>query len=149
LSLNSFPLLRPPGGLDPGLIRWQAFPAGEGSVQAARRVLHTQLEAWRLPGEVCADAVLLLSELTTNAVLHAGGGDILCGFGLVTDARLRLEVHDHGPAAADLSPRLPGPWEESGRGLFLVHHLAHTWGADRSPLTGGNAVWATLALRGR
>lgn len=103
-----------------------------------------QLTAWRIPDGVCADAVLLISELATNAVRHTPSTRILCGIGLVTDRCLRLEVHDHDYVGGRLQPRGPGPDDECGRGLLLVAELADAWGADRSTLTGGKAVWATL-----
>jgi anti-sigma regulatory factor (Ser/Thr protein kinase) len=105
-----------------------------------------RLTAWRLPGELRADAVLLLSELATNAVLHTVSARILCGIGLITDRRLRLEVHDHDRTGRGLPRRDPGPDDEGGRGLLLVQHIADTWGVHRSALTGGNAVWATLTI---
>ncbi|MFJ4030599.1 ATP-binding protein [Streptomyces griseoluteus] len=59
--------------------------------------------------------------------------------------RLRIEVHDHDYSGRGLTPREPGPDDEGGRGLVLVGQLADSWGVDRSRLTSGNAVWATLS----
>lgn len=103
-----------------------------------------RLASWQLPCELRADAVLLLSELATNAILHTVGARILCGAGLITDGCLRLEVHDHDYTGRGLPPRDPGPDDENGRGLLLVQQIADTWGVDRSTRTGGNAVWAIL-----
>ncbi|MGP4048123.1 ATP-binding protein [Streptomyces sp. 2A115] len=99
---------------------------------------------WHLPGELCADAVLLLSELATNAILHTVSTRFLCGAGLITDGRLRIEVHDGDCTGRALPRRDPDLDDESGRGLLLVQQIADAWGVDRSALTGGNAVWATL-----
>ncbi|MDR6979634.1 anti-sigma regulatory factor (Ser/Thr protein kinase) [Streptomyces sp. 3330] len=128
----------------PDRTHWIELPAHRSSVSLARRSLSARLTAWRLPGELCADAVLLVSELATNAVRHTLGTRFLCGVGLVTNARLRLEVHDHDRTGRGLPRREPGPDDEGGRGLFLVEQLAETWGVGRSRLTGGNAVWLTM-----
>ncbi|MFD3519122.1 ATP-binding protein [Streptomyces sp. NPDC058653] len=129
----------------PGRSHWLELPARRSSIRVARHSMNVKLTAWRLPDGVCADAILLLSELATNAVRHTPSTRILCGIGLVSDRRLRLEVHDHDYGDAKLRPRGPGPDDESGRGLFLVEELAEAWGTDHSTLTGGKAVWATLA----
>ncbi|MFI5475831.1 ATP-binding protein [Streptomyces cacaoi] len=128
----------------PDRTHWIERPAHRSSVSVARRAMSARLTAWRLSGELCADAVLLVSELATNAVRHTLGTRFLCGIGLVTDGRLRLEVHDHDRTGRGLPRRDPGPDDEGGRGLFLVEQLAEAWGVDRSRLTGGNAVWATM-----
>ncbi|MFC5219692.1 ATP-binding protein [Streptomyces coerulescens] len=128
---------------DPERSRWLELPAQRTSVRIARGFVSKGLTAWRLPVDLCADAVLLVSELVTNAVRHTPSARILCGIGLVANACLRLEVHDHGHATS-LPPCEPGPEEESGRGLFLVQAIAGNWGVDRSRLTSGNVVWATL-----
>ena len=124
---------------------WLELPADHSSIRLARRSLGARMAEWRLPGELCADAVLLVSELATNAVRHTLGARFLCGVGLVTGGRLRLEVHDHDYTGTSLPRCEAGPDDEGGRGLVLVEAIADTWGVDRSALTGGNAVWATLA----
>ncbi|MEU5098255.1 ATP-binding protein [Streptomyces sp. NPDC020996] len=129
---------------DPDRAHWLELPAHRSSVRVARRSIGARLTGWRVPGEVCADAVLLLSELATNAVRHTLSARILCGIGLVADGCVRLEVHDHDYTGRDLPRCDPGPDDEGGRGLLLVEQLAQAWGVDRSRLTGGNAVWATL-----
>ncbi|MDX3114434.1 ATP-binding protein [Streptomyces scabiei] len=128
----------------PDRTHWLELPAHRSSVSLARRSMDARLTAWRLPGELCADAVLLVSELATNAVRHALGTRFLCGVGLVGVGCLRLEVHDQDRSGRVLPRREPGPDDEGGRGLLLVEQLAQTWGVDRSRLTGGNAIWATL-----
>lgn len=106
--------------------------------------MSARLSAWQLPGELCADTVLLLSELATNAVRHTLSVRFLCGIGLVAAGCVRLEVHDHDSTGRGLPRCEPSPDGEGGRGLLLVEQLADSWGVDRSRLTGGNAVWATL-----
>jgi anti-sigma regulatory factor (Ser/Thr protein kinase) len=128
----------------PDRTHWLELPAHRSSVSLARRSMNERLAAWRLPGELCADTVLLVSELATNAVRHTLGSRFLCGVGLVTAGCLRLEVHDQDRTGRGLPRCEPGPDDEGGRGLLLVEQLAEAWGVDRSRLTGGNAVWATL-----
>lgn len=111
----------------------------------ARALVHRTLPLWRVsdPADV-EDAVLLVDELVTNAILHGGGNVRL---------RLRLEGRRLVAEVADDSPRLPRPrrpggqvdWAESGRGLLLVAALADDHG---SRLTGhGKVVWFGLVLR--
>ncbi|WP_412517508.1 ATP-binding protein [Actinomadura madurae] len=82
----------------------------------------------------------IVAELVANAVRHAGTAlelRLLRGTG-----RIRVEVRDR---AAQL-PRLtvPGPLDESHRGLFIVDRFANSWGAD--PVTGGKVVWAEVDI---
>lgn len=130
--------------VNPDRTHWLELPAHRSSVRVARRSMGARLTAWRLPAALCEDAVLLLSELATNAVRHTLSARILCGIGFVSDVCLRLEVHDHDYSGSELPRREAGPEDEGGRGLLLVEQLADAWGVDRSGLTGGNAVWANL-----
>ncbi|AJE81382.1 MULTISPECIES: ATP-binding protein [Streptomyces] len=113
-------------------------------MRVARDTVRGRLRAWQLPGEVCADAVLLVSELATNAVVHSGSSRVLCGLSLTSGTRLRIEVHDEGQMAVCPPGAQAGPEDEGGRGLLIVQQLADSWGAARSTRTGGKAVWAVL-----
>ncbi|MEU9154699.1 ATP-binding protein [Streptomyces sp. NPDC048417] len=130
--------------VDPDQAHWIELPAHRSSVRVARRSMRERLSAWGMPGELCEDAVLLVSELVTNAIRHTFSVRILCGMGMITDGCVRLEVHDHDYSRRGLLRREPGPDDEGGRGLLLVGELADSWGVDRSRLTSGHAVWATL-----
>jgi anti-sigma regulatory factor (Ser/Thr protein kinase) len=100
---------------------------------------------WELPEDTREDAVLVLSELATNAIRHTASGHFLCCVGLTADDLIHLEVHDHSIITDRcLTPRSPGLDDEGGRGLLLVQHLSVRWGATQSVLTGGNAVWARI-----
>ncbi|MGW0609865.1 ATP-binding protein [Streptomyces sp. NPDC002788] len=131
--------------LRPGRTDWLELPPQRTSVRVARHALRARLASWQVPDEVCANAVLLVSELVTNAVLHTLSERILCGVQLVTKARFRLEVHDGDRTGLGIPDRCPDLDDEGGRGLLLVREIADSWGITRSPLTGGNAVWASLA----
>ncbi|MFD9795183.1 ATP-binding protein [Streptomyces sp. NPDC059070] len=116
------------------------------SVGRARALLAEQARAWKVPDGLTDTAVLLLSELMTNAVRHgrapadrevrarcALGGNVL-----------RVEVAD---ASAVLPcPRPAGPDDESGRGLALVGELSDAWGAGPRPYGIGKTVWFELIV---
>jgi anti-sigma regulatory factor (Ser/Thr protein kinase) len=117
----------------------------------ARAALRTwAAEQDRLPQDTVDIAVLLLTELVTNACRHvrkAVGGNVTVRCHIRNDlapARLRVEVHD-----ADT--RLPAPREagldaEGGRGLALVEALAAAWAAEPLPDGDGKIVWFELEL---
>ncbi|MZD03489.1 protein phosphatase, partial [Streptomyces sp. SID5785] len=98
------------------------------------------------------DAVVVVSELVTNAVVHAGTGvDLVCRRdGPTADgpAGLVVEVTDHHPTRAvrtDRAARTPDI-PEYGRGLQLVASLAEAWGITYRP--GTKTVWARLPADG-
>jgi anti-sigma regulatory factor (Ser/Thr protein kinase) len=82
------------------------------------------------------DVRLLVSELVTNAVRHAGGAAVRLIVSVV-GGTLRVEVHDPG-RGFELKPPPDDPLRASGWGLVLVEELADRWGVDRSPRT---RVW--------
>ena len=85
-------------------------------------------------------AALLVSELTTNAIRHAGTPFSLCAD--VSPLNLRVEVAD---GVRDLPViKHPGPSEPGGRGMILVSELADGWGTE--PIAGGKLVWFELSL---
>jgi anti-sigma regulatory factor (Ser/Thr protein kinase) len=107
----------------------------------ARSVVEDTIRAWRVPVDQDV-AVLLTSELVTNAVRHAAGPVvtlvITCSCG-----QLRVDVHDTSralPAAADVPADA-----ETGRGLHLVATLSDEWGFYRTPA--GKAVYFMLAFQ--
>lgn len=92
------------------------------------------------PAVECADtARLLVSELVTNALLHAHTHvEVVVR---VDAATVRVEVHDAGERLPYL---LAEPGDTlAGRGLHIVQSLAADWGAD--PREDGKAVWFELA----
>ncbi|WP_328501788.1 ATP-binding protein [Streptomyces sp. NBC_00457] len=113
------------------------------AVGEARREVRRQLEIWGL-GEredVVDTAELLVSELTTNALLHSESRFTLT----MTAAHgvLRCEVADAGGGR----PRvLDAGTAESGRGMFLVDALALRWGCERDGA--GTTVWFELGTCG-
>ncbi|WP_329125289.1 SpoIIE family protein phosphatase [Streptomyces sp. NBC_01465] len=109
-------------------------------VGRARRLVRAQLSDWGLEG-VSENAELLVGEVVTNAVRHAGGRRV--GLRLVRAETLLCEVVDDGHVLPTLLSA--GPSDEAGRGLRVVSRLAREWGASR---TGdGKTVWFELSLR--
>jgi anti-sigma regulatory factor (Ser/Thr protein kinase) len=108
------------------------------SVAAARHALD-RLEADIAPDQL-ESARLLLSELLTNSLRHAGLlPDQRIGVTIsATDRRVRVEVLDQGPGFSPVTRR-QGPDATSGWGLLLVDRLADRWGVDRPD--GRTRVW--------
>lgn len=105
------------------------------SVRAARRFVTELLFAERLQADLVDTAALLVTELVTNAVLHARSAIELS----VTCHRdwARVDVADAAPRAiARRSQHLDAT---TGRGLLLMDLLASTWGVEPSP--DGKTVW--------
>ncbi|MEU6676647.1 ATP-binding protein [Streptomyces sp. NPDC046853] len=127
---------------------WFNVPALRTSARTARDAVRDRLLTWQVPGDTSCDAVLLVSEMTTNAVLHTDSVHVLCGITLTDNRqRLRIELHDEGSAPAGLPVRVAGADEESGRGLLLVQQLADRWGSARSTRGAGKVVWAEMTAR--
>jgi anti-sigma regulatory factor (Ser/Thr protein kinase) len=97
----------------------------------------------RLPARRLRDLRLLVSELVTNAVRHAGlrRGDRIRLVVRVGDRDVRVEVHDPGRGFARRPPS-PDPARASGWGLYLVEELADRWGVDCAGR--GTCVWFEL-----
>jgi anti-sigma regulatory factor (Ser/Thr protein kinase) len=114
-----------------------ALPADPTSVRLARSYV-SGVAASFLDVESTAVAALLVSELATNAVLHART-DFTVSV-VLQDERLRVIVEDaHHSAPMVQSPAISSA---SGRGLFLVDALATRWGVE--PTERGKAVWFEL-----
>lgn len=118
------------------------LPASLTSPRAARAFVARSLLDWRLI-QLVESASLVVSELVTNAVVHAASAvDITLSR---ADGRVQIMVQDagmrgHPPAArtADPERRLLG-----GRGLLLVERMTQAWGV--LPVTsGGKSVWVVL-----
>lgn len=112
------------------------------SAADARRFLEQTLGGWNCDSLRDASR-LLVSELVTNAVLHART-DIEVVVRL-TRRGVRVEVHDRSPAAP--VARRYDDDAMTGRGLALVEELAGRWGVDKD--TRGKTVWFELDEGGR
>jgi anti-sigma regulatory factor (Ser/Thr protein kinase) len=120
------------------------LPADPGASVAARRLVSTLFLAWGLHDQVEV-AELVVSELVSNAVRHAGdSGDLELEL-LVQDDSVRLSVADGSPdypvlrSAAERS----GPGNQpGGLGLHLVDRVAQRWGVEDYLF--GKRVWVLL-----
>ncbi len=101
------------------------------------------LTAWGADGCVRDDAVLMTSELVTNALVHAAGERIVCRVHRAAH-RVRIEVEDQNRGPAHPVPRCPGPDDQHGRGLFLVDALSTDWGVTVVDGRPARVVWAEL-----
>jgi hypothetical protein len=111
------------------------FPGRADQVGKVRR----QVARYLAGCPAAYDALIVLSELVTNAVLHSGSRhDFFTVRAELADHHARLIVEDAGGTWQQ-----PGPaGSDSGRGLQIVAALANAWGIDGDDR--GRAVWARL-----
>ncbi|WP_373299615.1 ATP-binding protein [Streptomyces poonensis] len=115
--------------------------AHPGSVAQARRMTRARLSGWALCEDTCDAAALVVSELVTNAIVHAAGERVVCEL-QDGDDRVRIAVRDEGCAPDVPHPSPRQPEEEHGRGLLLVEAVCRAWGAHEAGP--GLLVWADL-----
>jgi anti-sigma regulatory factor (Ser/Thr protein kinase) len=124
----------------------KTFLAWPQAVPQARRFVTDRIGAdllHQLSPQLCQTAALLVSELATNAVRHAGVSVFTVEVETFpAEGRLRVGVTDAGPGQPVL--HTPPVTEEHGRGLFLVSTLADRWGAGRRRHTEEKTVWFEL-----
>ncbi|MEU4212286.1 ATP-binding SpoIIE family protein phosphatase [Streptomyces sp. NPDC026206] len=111
-----------------------SLPGDARAPSAARRFVRTVLAGWNAHAMVTDDATLLVSELVTNAVVHAGTSvDLECRLDPARGGSLVVEVTDHHPAREFRARPRPATGDREGpahggQGLRLVAELAETWG---------------------
>jgi len=124
------------------------FDGESGVVPLARDFARQALYAWGwLPAAnadqraAAEDVLLVVSELVTNACLHAEGPDELW---ISCDNKvLRIEVSDRGTGQP--APRTPHrAGRPGGHGMFIVQRLCLDWGVMRTPGVAGKTVWAEV-----
>ncbi|MDI3388620.1 SpoIIE family protein phosphatase [Streptomyces sp. B-S-A8] len=166
----------------PPHVPWEAHPCARTTLPgtslapaAARRFVRSALADWAEPGaradpeengehasahgvteRLADDAAVLVSELVTNAVVHAGTDvEVLCRLEYAQEndegegAALLVEVTDHHPARpvhGASTDDHAGDGPEYGRGLHLVASLSESWGITYR--TGSKTVWARLPVDG-
>ncbi len=128
--------------------RTLSFEDASGVVPLARDFTREALYAWGwLPSATAdqraaaEDVLLVVSELVTNACLHAEGPDELS---ITCEKKvIRLEVSDRGTGQP--APRTPHrAGRPGGHGMFIVQRLCLDWGVVRTPGVAGKRVWAEL-----
>ncbi|MGW7433156.1 ATP-binding protein [Streptomyces sp. NPDC054861] len=128
-----------------GGTRTWTIPRRAESVSETRHHVETLLKAWNRPAETVDAAMLLVTELVTNAVQHTDTSTITCTISLHSDT-VTLSVTNTGTHTHNApKPEQPVPddLKESGRGLLIVSALATDWGTRLTPDT--RQVWALLA----
>ncbi|WP_433295186.1 ATP-binding SpoIIE family protein phosphatase [Actinoplanes sp. CA-030573] len=124
-------------------MRVAADPSGPSRV---RHWMTARLREWSVPEAVISSAVLCTSELTTNALLHAGTPaqvDVD-----LNAERLLVAVSDTGTRGSVIRSRADsmGSLSSRGRGLGLIDELSDSWGTD--PSVRGTTVWFELLIPG-
>ncbi|MFE5033480.1 SpoIIE family protein phosphatase [Streptomyces sp. NPDC056683] len=133
-----------------------SLPGSPLAPGSARALVRASFDEWAECGllrpdqqRVAEDALVVVSELVTNAVVHAGT-DVEVDWWLEEreETAFVVEVTDHHPSRAPRDHPGETPYEtpEFGRGLRLVASLAESWGVTYR--TGAKSVWARLTGRG-
>ncbi|WP_149828347.1 SpoIIE family protein phosphatase [Streptomyces tailanensis] len=125
-----------------------SFDPVSRSVATARSFVRDTLQGWGF-ADIVDDAVVLTSELVTNAVVHAGtSADVLC---LRTEDGARIEVADRYPEREiplqGNHINMGNPDREGGRGLQLCAAMASRWGVEYTSTH--KQVWFQLDLPDR
>ncbi|MEU3460213.1 SpoIIE family protein phosphatase [Streptomyces sp. NPDC006733] len=133
------------------------LPGNQRAASAARTFVRSAIAEWTARGlrpadsttcRLVDDGMLLISELVTNAVIHAGTSvDVLCRLDTRCEpAAVVIEVSDRHPARVVRGGGHPEEDRDGGRGLQLVDGLSHSWGItyhrDRK------TVWCRLECAG-
>ena len=116
---------------------WQ-LPMDPAAVAGARKVAAEQLDTWGL-AELEFATELIVSELVTNAIRYGNGPVELR---LIRADALICEVSDGSSTAPHL--RRARIYDEGGRGLLLVAHVAERWGSRQTSV--GKTIWAEQPL---
>ncbi|GBQ01006.1 ATP-binding protein [Streptomyces spongiicola] len=128
-----------------------AVPHGPAGVGEARHRMREQLRRSGVSDSVVDDAVLILSELLSNACRHGrplgqhteiGDGDIRAAWRLDPSGGLTVEVTDGGGPTRPV-PSTPSVTAHGGRGLSIISALARDWGV-RDSAAGEVTVWALV-----
>ncbi|MGW0727291.1 ATP-binding protein [Streptomyces mirabilis] len=141
------PLGLPPGDEHPPRAGVFALPAAPASVGMARRDVREWLTEWGIDPETRDNAILVTSELVTNALTHTASEWIVCRVH-VAEERLHIEVEDQHRGWSLPAQRRPGPDDQGGRGLLLVGALSSDWGVTDTADGSGRIVWAVLPSKG-
>ncbi|MEU4781760.1 SpoIIE family protein phosphatase [Micromonospora sp. NPDC023633] len=116
-------------------------PAEPTAPSRVRHWMTAQLTEWQVPESIIGAAVLCTSELTTNALLHAGTAarveiDL-------SPERLLVSVADSGTRGT-VTRAQTDTLSSRGRGLGLIEELSDAWGTD--PTVRGSTVWFEILI---
>ncbi|MFI1103349.1 ATP-binding protein [Streptomyces melanogenes] len=127
-----------------------AVPHGPAGVGKARHRMREQLLGSGVSEPIVDDAVLVLSELLSNACRHGrplgradvGDGDVRAAWRIDKAGRLTVEVTDGGGPTRPI-PATPSVTARGGRGLNIISALAQEWGV-RDSASGEVTVWVII-----
>jgi anti-sigma regulatory factor (Ser/Thr protein kinase) len=110
-------------------------------VARARRFARETLTAWGVDDDTVDNAILCVSELVTNAILHTNSG---CEVRVVLDRGVLTTIVRDGGSTVVVDPShvAEDPLAVHGRGLQLVDAFATRWGSELD--AGGMTVWCVL-----
>lgn len=117
----------------------ERLPAHLRSAGEARDLVRSTLDGWT-DGDRIDDIILCVSELVTNAVVHASSSPRILVH--VRPAVIHVEVSD----ASEVLPveRAAAPADTSGRGMSILSAFSDRWGSLRRS-GGGKTVWFEVA----
>jgi serine/threonine-protein kinase RsbW len=116
-----------------------AVPTAPG---AARLAVRTWFDARHCDDDATDTAALLVTELVSNAVLHANGLSLCLTVDETTTDVLHIAVRDGSQIIPRRSLQAPDVHQSGGRGLFLVEAMSTSWGCE--PLGSGKRIWFEL-----
>lgn len=123
------------------------LPPTPRSVGVARWLIQEWCAPWvrgeEVPEDTVDAALLLSSEVITNAVVH-GSGMVHVGLTRVGRSSLRIEVSDDGGGMPLIGAQRDDA--ESGRGMAMVELMSSRWGTDLAVGPLGKMVWFELAI---
>jgi anti-sigma regulatory factor (Ser/Thr protein kinase) len=119
-------------------LEFNPSPSVPRTARDAARALSPPISERRLD-----DVRLLISEMVTNSIRHAGmrPEEWIRVRMQIGGGRVRIEVSD--PGAGFERPLNPEPLAESGWGMYLLEEIADRWGVDRN---GATRVWFEIDL---
>jgi anti-sigma regulatory factor (Ser/Thr protein kinase) len=116
--------------------------AAASAPSAARQAVRTWFQSRHCGDEATDTAALLVTELVSNAVVHANGPSLwLTVDETITDV-LHVAVRDSSHVIPQCSTQAPDVHRTGGRGLFMVDAFYTPWGWE--PLSTGKRVWFEL-----
>lgn len=110
--------------------------------RAARHAVRTWFQSRHCDDDAADTAALLVTELVSNAVVHANGPSLWLTVDETTADVLHVAVRDGSQGIPQRSPRAPDVHRTGGRGLFMVDAMSARWGWE--PLRAGKRVWFEL-----
>jgi anti-sigma regulatory factor (Ser/Thr protein kinase) len=141
-------LIQGAGGQEVGTSSVVLLPYMSASVAAARWRLATELREAGVAGAAVADAALVLTELLSNAILHATplDGAALRVTWALAGGWVEVTVCDGGSTTQPQAQH-PPPSATGGRGLAIVENLSRCWGVRTGDH--GTTVWAVVPAPGQ